>query len=486
MSRHFGAERIYYNNFAAHLLNGYNPNMYYPGLPHRWHDSDWFALIDMIAEFGFNHFEFWLEPRLFCREGLDSVAGQEFHRQMSAVVERGHQRGVKTILLAALATSGGDWRTLCPNVPEEWAQVRQLWAEWTRRFDGVDGIAIFPGDPGACSRNGCTAETYIDKSAEIAQLIRSLRPTVEIEFGTWGPPFFGWGNLKFPEGWQGEFIPEYQHTAWDFSRDRTERSMRHLLQHLADFPDRTVVSINMGFNGNGDPDGEANAVGWANEIGRLRPIRTWDFSLTEGENAVLPHYRFDRLFAQRRRERAAAPYRGGICFTMTPRLNQLSLYQAAQSFLDPDADPEALAAGFYERLFGRPGRDLVPLLPLFEAVPDWGNCVQLHLSRGEYHRQMRLLVECLGDLDPAQGQAVAFHPTVEQYLAELRFFAELFAGLSGPAPDYGQLRQQYWQRVYAIYDLLPAHVDPRPQAATDRLIAYFADRPREQDLIGAG
>ncbi|MBT4498481.1 MAG: hypothetical protein HOC74_12200, partial [Gemmatimonadetes bacterium] len=47
----FGQRRIYYDNFAAHLLNAYNPNMLYPDLPHRWSDEDWRRLIDMLADF---------------------------------------------------------------------------------------------------------------------------------------------------------------------------------------------------------------------------------------------------------------------------------------------------------------------------------------------------------------------------------------------------------------------------------------------------
>ena len=30
----FGSRRIYYNNFASHLLNAYSPNMLYPELPY--------------------------------------------------------------------------------------------------------------------------------------------------------------------------------------------------------------------------------------------------------------------------------------------------------------------------------------------------------------------------------------------------------------------------------------------------------------------
>ena len=42
----FGARRIYYNNFAEHLQNAFNPNMFYPGLPNRWSDA---ALTDHVA-----------------------------------------------------------------------------------------------------------------------------------------------------------------------------------------------------------------------------------------------------------------------------------------------------------------------------------------------------------------------------------------------------------------------------------------------------
>jgi len=95
MQAEFGARRIYYNNCAAHLLNAYNPNMLYPHLPYRWDDREWHRLIDMIAGFGFNAFEFWLVPRLFCREGIESKYGQEFIRQMNCVIDHAHSHREK-------------------------------------------------------------------------------------------------------------------------------------------------------------------------------------------------------------------------------------------------------------------------------------------------------------------------------------------------------------------------------------------------------
>lgn len=470
-----GKRIIYYNNFASHLLCAYNPNMYYPGLPYRWSDDDWRALIDMLAGFGFTVFEFWLEPRMFCREALASDIGAEYTRQMNEVVAHAHKRNMKVEMIMALATVGDKWITLCPNAKDEWNEILFLWDAWTRRFPGMDIVGIFPGDPGACSRNGCTAETYIDKSIDVAALVVRNLPRAEIEFNTWGPPFFGWGNIHMPPDSHGEFIPADQATAWTFSKDRADRAMNHLVKRLGDFPEKTWVSINLGFNGDGNPEGEQDARPWAREIAKARPILTWDFSLTEGENAVYPHYRFSRLFARRRDERAAAPYRGGICFTMTPRLNQLSLYESVRSFQNPDGDAHAIAGDFFAMLFGEKGRGLVDRYKLFEVIPDWGSYDVVKMPREQYHAEMTALADNLEDLKGSVNASVAFHPTPEAYRSELQFFARLFADFSAPSPDYDALKKAYWNRVYLIYDQLPAHVDPRPHAATDRLVQHFVN-----------
>lgn len=469
----FGERRIYYNNFAEHLLNAYNPNMTYPELLYHWTDQDWFSLIDMIAVFGFNVFEYWLVPRLFCRDGLKSEFGQEFTRQVNVVSAYAHKRGVKVEFICSLATVGNDWHTLCPNVPAEWSECCSLWDQWTRRLVNTDIVGIFPGDPGACSRNGCTALTYIDRSADIAEIIKQNLPNAQIEIHTWGPPFFGWGNIKGPEGWNGEFIQDYQATAWTFDKKRADKSMHHLIRRLPDFPKDTAVSINLGFNPDGKPVGDQDARSWAKEIARTNRILTWDFSLTEGENAIFPHYRFQRLFQQRRLERESAPYSGGICFTMTPLLNQLSLYESAQSFLNPDAGWDAVARDFYRKVFGAGTESIVEDLPLFEVVKDWGNYVEIEISREEYHRRMCRLSERLKDLENNLQPTIPLHPLPEVYRQELQFFASLFAELSGLNPDYDILHKKYWQRVYGIYDQLPMHVDPRPVHATNHLINHF-------------
>jgi hypothetical protein len=469
----FGERRIYYNNFASHLLNAYNPNMLYPALPYRWSLEDWKSCLRMVSSFGFNVFEFWLVPDLFSREGLAGEAGKTFREEMNQIVDMAHDEGLKVEMMIGLATVGQDWKTLCPNDPEHWLEIQSLWDLWTTALPGLDIVGIFPGDPGGCSLNGCTALTYIDRSIDICGIIKRNLPRAEIEFGTWGPPFFAWGIIEGPRGWNNEFVQEYQHTAWRFSRERMERSMNHLLERIADFPEDTGFSVNMGFNPDCIPSGENSGIPWAREIAKTRRIQTWDFSLTEGENAILPHYRLERLFAQRRREREAAPYSGGICFTMTPALNQLSLYESAVSFINPDARPAEAAKDFYRGLFGKQGEEVVDYLSLFEVIPDWGNHSAPSLSKEEIHRKALSFVDLLVSCGASVSEDAAFFPSPDAYRRELLWYARLFAELSSPGADYDELYARYWGRVYGIYDALPEHVDPRPVNATRNLVDYF-------------
>jgi hypothetical protein len=229
----------------------------------------------------------------------------------------------------------------------------------------------------------------------------------------------------------------------------------------------------MGFNSDGNPQGDEDARAWVREIARSRTVYSWDFSLTEGENNVIPHNRFQRLYNRRREERACGGYSGGICFTMTPLLNQLSLYQSLQSFQNPDADDAELSRRFYHLLFGPDGERIVPYLPLFEVIKDWGNYLKIDLNRSAYHQEMEALTWLLAGLRPVSTDDFPFYPDPETYRQDLLFFANLFSDLSAPQPDYTDLAARYWQRVYPIWDHLPQHVDPRPRLAVDRLVNFF-------------
>ena len=473
MKNQFGSRRIFYNNFVEHLLNSFNPNMTYMDKPNRWSDEDWVGVMDMVADCGFNVYEFWLAPRLFCREALDSEFAREYIRQIHVAAEQAHKRGLKVEMICCLVTVGSDWRSYCPNCPEEWEEIRFLWKTWAEKLDCVDIFCLFPGDPGSCSRNGCNAITYIDRSIEITHLIKSVRPDAEFDFNTWGPPFFGWGLLEGPPGWKGEFYQDRQERAWLFDPERARESMEHLLKRVDDFAKPCVVSINMGFNPDGIPIGEEDGRPWARRLSEKVPVLTWDFSLTEGENGIFPHYRFERLFAQRRKEREADCYSGGICYTMTPFLNVLSFYESARSFLEPDADGNEVAYEFYEKAFGEGAGELAGYMELFEIIPEWGNHVKINLSRKEYHEKMRDFCEKIASWKGRLNGSFKIYPSAEFHRSELEFFASVFRDLSGDNPDFNSLKKKYFDHVYAIYDSLPQHVDPRPALAIKKIFGFF-------------
>jgi hypothetical protein len=126
-------------------------------------------------------------------------------------------------------------------------------------------------------------------------------------------------------------------------------------------------------------------------------------------------------------------------------------------------------------LFGGPGRGLVDGYRLFEALPDWGSYDTVKMPRAEYHDHMVQLADALAGVKASVNAGAVFHPSPEWYRAELEFFARLFADLTAPSPDYDALKNTYWNRVYAIYDALPDHVDPRPRTNTERFIQHFRD-----------
>ncbi len=60
------------------------------------------------------------------------------------LAQRAHERGMKVEMIACFATVGNDWRTLCPNLPDEWSTLVALWEGWLDRLPGIDIVGIFP------------------------------------------------------------------------------------------------------------------------------------------------------------------------------------------------------------------------------------------------------------------------------------------------------------------------------------------------------
>ena len=470
---HF-SHRSCYVNFAEHLQNHWNPNMYYPGAPNRWSTDDWARFLNMLDAFGFNCFEYWLVPTLYDRPALDSggIYG-EFASMMRRVNEIAHGLGMKTKIINPPNTIGPDWFFACPNVPEERKLILDIWRHWMTELAGTDIIGIFPGDPGGCNRFGCTHETFIDLCLDLTEIVKEVNPHARTEIGTWGTPFSGWGtDLWSVANWDGTWdmlveaknaTPETPAAIWNGKPPRAEAAMEYLIKRLPEFPKDTMVAINLGFSPDGDATYGGDARPYAREIAKIRPITTWDYSAAEGELINYPHWRLPRM-ASRRREERACGYSGGTSYTMTPKLNLMSLYAAGRFFADPDADPDVVSREFCAKVFGKEHAEMGELFEAFEVVQGWGHYPRRKWSKDGLVEKYDLMIEHLEAADMSKC-ALPLFPDPETYREDLLWFARRFREMAGPEPDRERIRQEYWEKSLSIYDSIRMSVDQRAHAA---------------------
>jgi hypothetical protein len=345
---------------------------------------------------------------------------------------------------------------------------------------GTDIVGIFPGDPGGCNRHGCTHATFVELALELTDITLQENSGARIEIGTWGTPFSGWGtDLRSVPGWDGTWkmlteAPAATCHIWNGKPERAAEAMAYLLKRLPAFPADTMVAINLGF----DPDGGATMGGdarpWAREVAKIRPITTWDYSVAEGELINYPHWRLPRMAGRRREERSAAAYVGGMSYTMTPKLNLLTQYAAAQLYIDPDRDPDLLARDFCRQVFGEEHALLGELFEAFEVVPGWGHYPRRRWSRATLREKYREIVERLEAADMTKCRLPLF-PDPETHRRDLLWFARQFHEMAGPNPDRARIRREYWGKSLAIYDSIPMSADRRADAAADGFAAILAE-----------
>ena len=478
--------RSCYVNFAEHLQNHWNVNVLYPEAPNRWTLEDWRRFLEMVAAFGFNCFEYWLVPTLYDRPALAGGGIYDtFARTMRAVNGLAHDLGLQTKFICPPNTIGPEWFFACPNEREGRALILRLWEHWVRELAGTDIVGIFPGDPGGCNRNGCTHETFTDLALELTELTLRIAPSTVIELGTWGTPFSGWGgDLWEAPGWDGSWsalidrkhaTPEMPQHIWNGGPRRAEQAMAYLLKRLPQFPEDTLVATNLGFS----PDGDATMGGdgrpYAREIAKLRPIVTWDYSAAEGELVTYPHWRLPRIAARRREELAAAPYCGGMSYTMTPRLNPLTLYAAGQLFLDAQADPDQLSRAFCEQVFGREHAILGELWEAFEVVEGWGHYPRRRWSREVLRAKYAQIIDHLEAADMS-GCTLPLGVDPETYRQDVLWFARRFLEMASPEADRERIRREYWARSLAIYDTIPMSADERAEMSATRFSQILAPK----------
>lgn len=477
------AQRSYYVNFASHLLNEWNVNLIHPHGPNRWSEAEWARFLDMVKAFGFNCFEYWLEPTVYGTALEDPARAEGFASVMRMAAGLAHGRGLSVKALIIPNCVRHEWYFACPNDREDRALIERLWRDWMRRIRGTDIVGLFPGDPGGCNRNGCDHRTFLDLSLSLTEILLRETPGTRVELGTWGTPFSGWGSdLPDVPGWDGTFrdlraraerarVPGL----WNGRPERARAAMEHLLGRLGEFPTDASVAVNLGFSPDADPTCGGDARAWAREIARVRPIASWDYSVTEGELVPHPHFRLPRIFARRREERAAAPYAGAMSYTMTPRLSHLCMYAAGRAAVDPDGDPDGAAREFCTRVFGPQHEALGELMEAFEVVPGWGHYPRRRWSRAEARRAYLSIVEHLEDADMS-GCLLPLFPSPQDYRRDLLWFARLLARLSGPDPDRDAVAREYRGRCYAVYESVPRASDERSEEAVKRFAGLFADQ----------
>ena len=427
--------RIHYVNFAEHLQNVYSPNVLFESKINRWSLCDWERYIDMISAYRFNIFEFWLAPSLLGR--VDKERSGEFARTINHVVAYAKRRGVSVHPIVTVNTiSGkGDWFFACPNDPNEKKQIVDAWDFWTKSIQENSSWGIFPGDPGGCTRNGCTKETYIDLALELSAVIRKNNPTAAVEIGTWGEPFAGWG------------IP-----LWQANPELAERSMEYLLKKLPEFPQGSFTSINTGFNPDSDATSQAGQYAglgggdgrpFAKRAAAMVPVLTWDYSVTEGEAGVFPHCRVRRMIEKRQNEWKLGCYSGGICYTMSPQLQSLSAFASAETWWNPYRSAEVILGDYGRWTFGEGKESIGHLLEEFEVVPDWGFYPPFSFSADRVDEKMSSLLSEIKKLEVKQSPRLPLAMDYVSYVQSLEYFATLYNDLANISLQVDELNDVF-------------------------------------------
>jgi hypothetical protein len=526
--------RIYYLNAAEHLQNAFNINTAYNVPFARWSREDWERLLELMSAMRYTTFEFWLYPTLFSPDALKEEKGslwERFAADMRWIIDRAHRLGIQVELLQAVNTIGPEWHYHCPNLPEERKVILALWEHWAKKLPDADMFGLFPGDPGGCNRNGCTHETYISLCLDIIRVQRR-HGRFRYHVGTWGTPFWGWGEaLRTPEGWQGEH--DRILSGWEGGPERAQRAFAYLMMKLPEFPPDTLFSVCMGLNPESDGDSHGgSSKPYVEELRRTHPVITWDYAASEGEGAVIPHFRVAKILSRRQKE-AAWGYSGGINYTMTPRLNVLQAFAAGEAYWNPDQTSDAILSRFSEFVFGKPDV-AAQVFPYTEVVADWGGG-GLSGTMPELLAHLRQARAALNACIPPKTPKLPVLPDGETYRQNLLWYLSLFERLAETAVRIEKVRaltgrnrlnevrdwlqaapggaqkervqeilaqlerretqeppEEFFRRVYGLYDLVqslpdtPVHRGGKRWLGFARSVAAMLSGPFHRDFFAGG
>ena len=461
--------RTCYVNFAEHLQNSWNVNFIYNDAPGVWNEKEWKSFFRQIKAFGFNNFQFWIPPTLVKVGEARTNAIEQF----KMIIEYCHSENITANPLITINTIGAEWYFACPNDKEDKAKIMEFWTFYAENLKDADIFTIFPGDPGGCNRNGCNHNTYLELSAELAFMIKEKNPSITVEVGTWGTPFTGWGDdMRHTPNWDGTFAmltdpdannPEIPCHIWNGSEERVKICMNDMMERLDIFPKDTIFSLNVGFNPDSEPIGGYDGRKWIKEIAKTHRVNSWDYSASEGELICYPHWRVNKYKRKRLLELETAPYYGSICYTMSPKLNLLTLYTSAQIMINPYRDAKEIAGEFTKLVFD--DEKIGTLMEAFEIVPGWG----YEETRYTKKELTAMFSELIQRLKNAEGKisGLPLFPTAEEYRQTILWHAENFLYMLGENPDREKVKKDFWNKALAIYDTIPKAVDERSELAAN-------------------
>lgn len=471
MARTF-ARRECYVNCAEHLLNRENVNIMFDHASQQWSRGEWKAFFRQIRAFGYTVFSVWIPPTLADPGPKRTYAT----KTLNMMIECAHEEALEFQAMFSVNTFGGEWYFACPNDPQDKARILEFWHYYATSLKNVDYMAIFPGDPGGCNRNGCDHTTFLNLALEISGMIKEYQPNTVINFGTWGTPYSGWGeDMRPTENWDGTWAmlvdPSNHNPAipchiWNGSKERAAQCMQDTLTYLPRFPKDTLFSINVGFNPLSERQEGYDGSILAREVAKTHKIATWDYFASEGEEICYPHWRVPRFKRKRMLDMDSAPYSGAICYTMTPTMSQLMLYCGAQLMIDPDGDVDQIAGDFSEQVFG--DRKIGTLMEAFEIVPTWSGFE----PRRTFSKQelLAMFAELKERLIQSQGfeSKLPIFPSVDYYRETLLWHVDHFTELLGENPDRERIEREYYERHYQIYKEIPTAADERTKLAAKK------------------
>lgn len=445
--------RALYINDSAHQMNNYDPNLIYNVKTYRWSLSRWKRFIDQLAFFRYNVLQIWITPNMFSPDALKGGGAFAYFRNtMRAVGAYASARGIRLDLLNGInvAVNAGTkldtlslfkdlpmYTYLSPNYLSQKALSMRLWNYWTKAIPEVGIWSLFPGDPGGCMEKGCSPATYVNLALDVSRIIKKNNPTAQVDFTTWH--FFGWG-------------PDF--TYHDYDKDhRVDRGYKYLVSKLNRFPPGTTFGINLNdFTSAGTVPGVANTgstVKYIDKISMKHLVHTWTYFVTAGEGWIDPHYRVPQIIKQRDIE-ARFPISGGICYTMSPRLQLLNEFACAEAYWNPKVTTASVMHDFTEGIFGTSQQRLANIFPPFDVAPVVGYTFAREPNWHPNYEKIRTNMDharsVLESLDiPAEPRFDIFI-TPKTYRNELLYFCNLYSRLCALGSEVAKCRMLVHQQ----------------------------------------